>query len=358
MTRYLVVGAGPTGLTLALFLVRMGYHVDIIDKQEKRGRYSKALAIHASSLKIFKELDLLDLFMEKGNRVNHFGFYKNRRRLSTLDFSLSDDPFNFILTLPQNETEKILETALETEGVSVQRGVTLVDFKDNQKSVRVTLCNKGEEGKETYTALFACDGAHSMVREKLEIPYQSQPYPDHASLADVTMECDVPCDEGRIYYRKDGEALFVIPINSSGKYRITSNKPDVLERLPGDWIVRRVAWESEFHSDLAIVSTYQKGNIYLAGDAAHVHSPAGGMGMNTGIGDAYCLASMVKQKSLDEYSLLRLPYGKKALAVSHRLFRLIKIRNCFVTEARDFFIRHILPLPFVTRRMVRSVSNN
>ena len=304
-TQVLVVGAGPVGLTMAAELARYGVAVRIVDKAAQRTDKSKALAIWSRTLELLDRAGCASPLVEAGLKVTAANIVAGDEQLAriTLDGVATSHPY--ALMLPQSETERLLEEHLGRLGVSVERSVELLEFTDtgNEVSAKLRAADGGEESLEAAW-LIGCDGAHSTVRHGLGFEFVGDTLQSDWILADLHMAGVTAPGEIHIGLHGDGMLAF-FPIVDD-RYRVIADvgtgkphRPDptlrevqevIDKRGPGGVVVSNPIWLASFHINERKVNDYRKGRVFLAGDAAHIHSPAGGQGMNTGIQDACNLA--------------------------------------------------------------------
>lgn len=305
----LVVGAGPTGLTMACELRRHGLTCRIIDKAPRATDKSKALAIHARTLECFHNMGIVDKVITRGIKLNGIVAHAEGKELLHVGLGDLDSPYPYTISLPQSDTEKVLAEHLKQLGDEVERSVELIDLKQGDNAVTSTI--KKSDGSQLSVDskwLVACDGAHSTVRKILNVPFEGGQYDEIFALADVEVDFKDPPKEGVcVYATKQGiAAVFAMPGN---RHRIIFSLPPdshafkdahsptldemqglVDERLAEGTKIFNPAWLTAFTLRHRKISQYKWNRVFFAGDAAHVHSPAGGQGMNTGIQDAYNLA--------------------------------------------------------------------
>ena len=304
----LIIGAGPTGLVLALWLTKLGVKVRIIDKTAEPGTTSRALVVQARTLELYRQLDLADLVVEHGHKVPALNLWVKGEPVARLPFETIGEgltAYPFLEIFPQDQHERLLIERLEKVGVSVERWTELMHFTD--EGGRVTARLSGLDGREEdcqahYIA--GCDGAGSMVREILGTGYPGGTYRQIFYVADV--QAAGPTVNGELHADLDeADFLAVFPLAGEGRARligtVRDERADYPERLRFEDVrsraiehlkvqVKKVNWFSAYHVHHRVAEHFRKGRAFLLGDAAHIHSPAGGQGMNTGIGDAINLA--------------------------------------------------------------------
>lgn len=298
----LIVGAGPTGLSLAITLRCYGIPVRIIDRALQPSSVSKALAIWSASLEAMQGMGVIDDFLRDGARLNALCIGDGSRQLARMEIGDGiDSPFPFPLLLPQSETERLLTVRLSALGVTVERGVELTGLSQDDSVVTAILDKTGRTEVVRARYLVGCDGARSVVRGALGIPFEGSTEPQTFLLGDVRIDGG-GLDHKNIYlwWRRGGTvALFPFEEDTWRIFAMRENDsaadvPPTLDELQGHadrygppgMRLRDPSWLSAFKINERVAARYRVGRCFLAGDAAHVHSPAGGQGMNTGIQDA------------------------------------------------------------------------
>ena len=341
----LVVGAGPTGLTLGLTLAAWGVPARVVDRQLDRVHESRALAIQPRSLEVLGALELAAPLLSRGNDAIRIQFHADGKVIDVpiFDTGLDDTRYPFLLFLSQSETEAVLAESLAERGIVVERGTELVDTSVGPGGLRCTLRHRDGRTEQVSPAyLVGCDGAHSTVRHQAGIGFAGSAYPQTFVLADVEIDGELDPDATHFFPTDDGVLLF-FPLRHPASWRIlTIAHPDpdaerptldelqaIVDRFTGGSLrLRDPFWLTYFKLHQRLATDYRAGPRFLAGDAAHVHSPAGGQGMNTGIQDAWNLGwklALVRGGGdpalLDSYQVERQPVGRFVLRLADAPFR-------------------------------------
>lgn len=346
--KILIVGAGPTGLALAVTLQQAGVDYLLVDRLAAGLNTSRAAVIHAHTLEMLEPLGVVDELGKRGRKLDHFSVRDGDRALLRLTFDRLPTRFNHILMIPQQETEAVLADRLASLGGRVHRGVSALSVREAGAGFDVRL--ESADGEHVVRADYVVggDGMHSVVREGAGIDFEGGSYAGSFVLADVTMNWKTDRDEVAFYVSPEGPVV-VAPL-PHGRFRVVATLENAPEKPDAALIetimntrgpksqkisVGEVFWSSRFRLHHRVASAYRKGNILLMGDAAHVHSPAGGQGMNTGLVDAVILgrllAGVLKQgrpiSDLDLYESLRRPAAQEVLALADRLTRIALVRS-------------------------------
>ncbi len=379
----LIVGAGPVGLTLACELTRYRVPVRIVDKAAQRTDKSKALVLWSRTLELLDRGDRgSQPFVEAGFKVDGVNIVAPEDHVvGHVKMASVPSPYNYALMLPQSDTERLLEEKLQRLGVSVERSTEAIALKIGPDGAEATLRRAdGHEEAARADWLAGCDGAHSIVRHTLGASFTGETMPSDWILADTHMKgYPFPDTEVAVYWAREG-VLPIFPI-APGRYRIIANIPPSGGDHPRDPTLEEVAaiveqrgpkgvklfdpiWLSGFRINARKVASYRAGRAFLLGDAAHVHSPAGGEGMNTGMQDAFNLAwklalaihGMCGEALLDTYSPERSGVGDEVLKNTSRLTAIGTLHNLFAEELRDIVGRIALGLAPVQRAVVDNMS--
>lgn len=346
-TRILIAGGGPVGLTAAVELRRRGFTPRIVDPDAGPSPESRALAVNARTLDLLEACGATEALLAAGHRVRSLLLRTERRPLATVRMDVLDHRFRFLLSLPQSDTERILTATLARHGGSLERNVALTEFAEEDGTVR---CHLSDGSCVEVDILLGADGARSLVRKTLGLGFPGESEPQAFGLADVELDAwPFPWDQLVATLRPD-HAVGFIPMRE-GLGRFVSSRPDTLSVLPPEAKVKRVLWQTEFRINYRQVESYQKGRVFLAGDAAHIHSPVGGRGMNLGIEDASWLAWLVERGRTEEYTRLRHPAGASVLRQSARLTAFLTPRT-FLARTLRRVLPHLLSLTRAQRRLL------
>jgi len=318
----LVIGAGPSGLAAALELARLGVPVRILDMAAAATKESRAVAIDPKTLDLLEPAGATERILAAGVKLVGARIVVDGRVRAEFDATRIPHRFNFILGLAQGETERILTECLLARGVAVARGVEVVDVVNSTDSA--TARARTPKGDAMFSAdwIIGADGAHSTLRHRLGLEFPGAPYPYHWSLADVELSGDAPPDQAELRLTYGGPVLVRAPLGR-GHHRLISNAPNVLARVPESWKPGKVHWKSDFTVSHRMVKHRGRGRIRLVGDAAHIHSPAGGWGMNLGIEDAVTLArALAENGSLEDWERTQQRHAARTVRASDALQRL------------------------------------
>ncbi|WP_064745179.1 FAD-dependent monooxygenase [Pseudonocardia acaciae] len=373
-----VVGAGPVGLTAAVALAQFGIDAVVLDAAESRSVQSKAAVVHSRTLEALRELGVADRLVERGVRVPYFGVRDRDRGLVTVDFRPLPTDFPYTLMCPQDVTETVLDERLRELGGRVRRPLTLVGLRQGQDAVELEVADaEGQARRLSARYVVGADGAHSAVRGLLGVEFTGGTYDQGFYLADVRMDWALSREEVQLFFSPAGLAV-VAPL-PHGRHRIVAtvdgplhgtgvSDPQALLDQRGPRArpatVRELVWSSNFRVSHRIATHYRRGRVFLAGDAAHVHSPAGGQGMNTGIQDAANLAwklalgcrGRADDALLDTYESERRPVAEGVVAQTHRLTTLATMRGPLRTTLRNAALRTLGRLPPVRRGLAFGLS--
>jgi 2-polyprenyl-6-methoxyphenol hydroxylase-like FAD-dependent oxidoreductase len=371
-TDVLVVGAGPSGLTLAASLVKKGMATTVVDTQPAGANTSRAAVVNARTLEVLDDLDVSRRLVKEGVQAPRFTIRDGRRLLIPVDFSMLPTEYPYSLMVPQATTERLLLDRLTELGGAVLRPKTVASLRQDGDGVTATF-DDGDAIRARYVV--GADGIHSTVREQAGIGFEGGAYQESFTLADVRLRGDVPADEVILFWAKAG--LTVVAPLPGNVFRIVAPVPDAPEEPSAEFVqqilderglgagrmvVTEVIWGSRFRIHHRVADTYRAGRLLLAGDAAHVHSPAGGQGMNLGIQDGIALADALAavlggapDSVLDEYSAARRPIAQQVVEMTDRLTRLATLPRA-ARPIRNVAIGIAGRIPAVRRALAMRLS--
>jgi 2-polyprenyl-6-methoxyphenol hydroxylase-like FAD-dependent oxidoreductase len=364
-TNVLIIGAGPTGLTLALWLRRQGLSVRIIDKSEGPGETSRALAVQARTLEFHRQLGIVEDVLREGVRIQSLAVRTDKGVVAQIPlgaFGQGRTRYPFAFALPQDVHERILIKHLAHAGVVVERGAELLSFNETPEGIEATIRRDGAIETVRASYLCGCDGAHSAVRHELGIGFPGGTYAQRFYVADVVGSGDVTKGGMDVHF---GYGFGVVmPVRQSGSIRLIGVVPkghegnetlsfeDIRGEVERDTgvTVEKVNWFSTYRVHHRVAENFRIGRAFLVGDAGHVHSPAGGQGMNTGIGDAvnlaWKLAAVVQGRAdaalLDSYEPERIAFAHLLIKSTDQAFRFATSRSRLISWLRRRVFPHVV----------------
>jgi 2-polyprenyl-6-methoxyphenol hydroxylase-like FAD-dependent oxidoreductase len=375
-TDVLIVGAGPVGLFLANECARRGLKWRLVETRASQSMHSRALAVFPRTLEIFDMAGMAAPFLETANRVAWVAIMARSRTLARIRFAPAESPYPFVAMVPQDITERLLVEQLGRKGGIVEYETAFVSAVQEPDCVRVTLNRKGEQEELTSTFVAGCDGAHSTVRHLLNLPFAGSSYDASFMLADVETNDALPADEMQLCPSEFGPlAIFPMSVN---RRRIVATIQSaegeapslelvqklLAQRAPRGIEARAVHWSSYFRVHHRQLERLRAGRIFLAGDAAHIHSPFGGQGMNTGLQDAwnlvwkldFALRNLGTERLLDSYSAERRPVIRQVIRVTHFLTTALGTTSKLAQAVRDTVIPMVSRLSSFQHAFVQRLS--
>ena len=378
-TPVLIAGAGPTGLALALWLTRLGVAVRIFDRTAEPGTTSRALAVQGRTLELYRQLGIADAVIDGGVKIAGLNFWVSGVRATRVPLQRLGEgltPYSFVLVFPQDAHERVLIEQLEALGVQVERRTELIRFEQHSGSVRATLrLPDGSEDICEAAYLAGCDGAGSTVRETLRIGFPGGTYQGLFYVADV--DATGPATDGELHVDLGhADFLIVFPLRGHGRVRLVGmvsehvgsgalTFDDVRGRAVEDLKLRvaTVNWFSTYRVHHRVAHRFREGRVFLLGDAAHIHSPVGGQGMNTGIGDAVNLAwklaavlnGAAAENLLDTYEPERIAFARRLVATTDRVFTVVTKQGRVARLVRTRIAPRLAPFLFRLRPVRRTL---
>jgi 2-polyprenyl-6-methoxyphenol hydroxylase-like FAD-dependent oxidoreductase len=375
-TDVLIAGAGPVGLFLANECTRRGLRWRIFEARSTQSLHSKALAIFPRTLEILDMAGLVDPFLQRANRVTSVAVVTHGRRLAHMRFEPQQSPYPFVAMVPQDVTEKLLVEALQDTGGTVEYETPLVSAAQHGDHVTARLDQKGHTLEVRAAFVVGCDGAHSAVRHLLNLPFAGAEYHDLFLLADVDTNDTLPADELQLCPSEFGPVA-IFPMSATRRRIVaTVEKPEgdapslelvkkiLKQRAPMGMETRALHWSTYFRIHHRQAAQLRVGRMFIAGDAAHIHSPFGGQGMNTGLHDIWNLAwkldlavrGLGNENLLDSYTAERRPVIKSVIETTDFLTKVMGTPNKFAQALRDTVIPMVSRLAPFQHAFVQRLS--
>ncbi len=375
-TDILIVGAGPVGLFLANECARRNLRWRLIEERSSQSEHSKALAIFPRTLEVFDMAGIVTPFLERANRVTNVAVMNHDRPLARMKFEPNESPYSFVAMVPQDVTERLLVEELRRKNGSVEYEIKLISADPQDDAVNVTLEHRGASTQARALFVIGCDGAHSTVRHQLQWSFEGAEYRDAFLLADVETNTKLPADEMQLCPSEFGP-LAIFPMSATRRRvvaTIDTQEGDVpslelvrkvmAQRAPSGIEARALYWSSYFRIHHRHVARLREGRLFVAGDAAHIHSPFGGQGMNTGLQDVWNLVWKLdlllkgrgNQQLLDSYSSERLPVIKNVIETTDHLTKVMGTPNRFAQTLRDAVIPMVSRLAPFQHAFVQRLS--
>ena len=370
-TDVLINGAGPSGLVLALWLTQQGVRVHINDKSESTATTSRALAVQARVLELYRQLDLGDEVAKRAYPIREMNLWsqgEKRAHFALGNIGQSLTPYPAVYIYPQDHHEKLLEERLNAMGVYVERNVELLEFTQHDSHVTATFKHHPTDSTVTHEAAFivGADGAHSTVRHACEIDFEGGKYDHLFYVADIEGSGPTLNGQGHVNlypdfmltfaYDRDHSARLVGAVNGNDLQKNMNDLTlfDVANPETTHLKIDKVNWFTVYRIHHRVAKNFRKGRAFLIGDAGHIHSPAGGQGMNTGIGDAinlaWKLAAVIKGKTdyssslLDSYETERRGFAQVLISSTDTAFKAISAEGYIADTVRTWLVPYIAPL--------------
>jgi 2-polyprenyl-6-methoxyphenol hydroxylase-like FAD-dependent oxidoreductase len=357
-TDVLIVGAGPVGLFLANECARRGLRWRLVEAHSSQSAHSKALAIFPRTLEILDMAGLVGPFLEAANRVTSVAVVAHGRTLARIRFAPEESVYPFIAMVPQNVTERLLVEQLRRRGGTVEYETSFVSAVQRDDHVSVTLDQRGRRLTLSAAFVVGCDGAHSTVRHLLNLPFEGAEYDASFMLADIETNEALPADQLQLCPSEFGPVA-IFPMSATRRRvvatieRAEGDAPSLelvqrilRQRAPIGIEARALYWSSYFRIHHRHTAQLRVGRVFIAGDAAHIHSPFGGQGMNTGLHDVWNLAWKLdlalhgrgNDRLLESYGAERLPVIKHVIETTHRLTEVMGTASKVAQALRDTVI--------------------
>ena len=377
MTEILIIGAGPTGMALSIALHQANVDHVLIEKLAHGLETSRAGVIHAQTLESLEPLGVTQRLSELSVKLEDFAIRDRNRALLKLDFCKLPSRHPYLMMLPQNLTEQVFAERISALGGTIHREVEAVAVAQDSVGARVTVVQNGQEKIISARYVVGADGMQSLVRKSTGIEFDGAAYDASFVLADVRLDWPVGPTEVSLFFAPAG--LVVVAPLPDGSYRVVATMDDAPEK-PGVADIQALLdsrgpttkkarvldlmWSSRFRVHHRLVRAYRKGRLFLMGDAAHVHSPAGGQGMNTGIIDAVVLGQLLgdvvngirPETELDLYERLRRPAAQEVLELAGRMTEMALARNPVKRFVRNLVLSLVNLAPFAKRRIALKLS--
>jgi len=371
----LIVGAGPTGLALGIGLRRHGIDCCIIDRLDAPSPYSRALGLHARTLEIFDALEVLPSIRKVSRRLKAVSVYGDKGFLLELDLTTLKAPYPWVLSCPQSEVETVLIDRYRMLGGELIRSAELLDFRQDGRGVEARIRQGSDVQKLQCELLVGADGVGSIVREQLGIGFNGVDYKEHFLLADVLWEAPWSNDRSHGFLQEEG-LLLALPLPQGWRLIMARREPPTLPLSLALFTERLTSilgeapnlgeprWLSQFSVQRRLAQHFRRNRVFLAGDAAHVQSPLGAQGMNTGLADAFNLSWKLafylkgfgQGALLDSYEQERRPVAEKMLYGVDMLSRASLVKLPMLRRSRDSLLKLAGSRRNISSRLLRTAS--
>lgn len=381
----LIVGAGPTGLMLAALLARWGVTPRIIDSNSGPSQFSKATGVQARTLEIFQQIGIADATIAAGLPATAVNLFNDDGKIARVPFGAIGEgisPFPYMLIVPQDRTEAILGGDVAAQGVKIEWNTRLEALRQDTDGVQATISHAGQVETARFRYLIGADGARSTVRKQLGIAFQGDTFEHRFFVADLRIDGSPTEGELNIFLSNRFKFVAMFPMEGARRFRLVGIVPDAYKHLVhltfedlqpyfqetmGDLMrLSDAQWFATYNVHHLVAEHFMRGNAFLAGDAAHVHSPVGGQGMNTGLQDAYNLAwklALVLRGDadpalLETYHEERHPNAVKLVNTTDAVFAgFIAATDGWTGFARRWLVPLLVPLLVPIRRVQRQMFN-
>lgn len=375
-TDVLIVGAGPVGLFLANECARRGLRYRLVEARATQSEHSKALAIFPRTLEIFDMAGVVAPFLEAANRVTSVSVVAHQRTLAHMRFAPEESPYSFVAMVPQDVTERLLVEELHRKGGAMEYETSFVSAAQRDDYVSATLDHKGQKLEVTAKFVVGCDGAHSAVRHLLNLPFEGAEYKELFLLADIQTNNALPGDELHLCPSELGPVA-IFPMSATRRRIVATIQQQqgdaptlelvqkiLAERAPAGIQAEALHWSSYFRIHHRQAARLRVGRMFIAGDAAHIHSPFGGQGMNTGLHDVWNLAWKLdlvlrgygSEQLLESYSAERRPVIRQVIETTDFLTKALGTPNKWAQAVRDTIIPMVSRLAPFQHAFVQRLS--
>ena len=361
----LIVGAGPVGISAALFLAQAGISTRIIDVKQEPSHHSKALAVNPRTLALLEGSGITESMLSVGLPIRGGRFWKDGIAVADMMFDALPHKYPFMLALSQATTERLLERALQEAGGKIERGTELTWCASRSGAVEAELKHTRDDRHETVRCpwLLAADGAHSTTRQATGVDFLGSSFPNSWHLADAPLQTQLDGTLAHVFFFETGFLFLIRVIDDATSrsatpplWRLISNDPTRLSKIPQSTIVGKPLWTSDFHISHRMNTQLRVGNIYFAGDAAHIHSPIGARGMNLGIEDAWVFSELVRTRHLERYDLLRKSVDGPIVKRIERMSRIVRGESLIARVTRSVAASLVTKVPALRHRVLAMIT--
>ncbi|MGI9387221.1 MAG: FAD-dependent oxidoreductase [Methyloligellaceae bacterium] len=349
-----ILGAGPTGLSAALALKTRGHTVRILERNDANTTESRAVAVNRRSLQHLAKVGADEKILEAAETLYHAKFFHNGKPLTTLDIPQPPTGHPAAVLLPQSTTESILVGHLREKGINIEWETEAIEVSQTADNATVRASGPAGTVEIQSDYILGADGSRSITRKALDVGFSGQQYEGQWSLIDAELKWPWPGIQIAAHFNDPAQVIFMITLGD-GRHRVISNVPDLEGAVSQLMTVGEISWRNAFTLSERCVDSFGDGRIWLAGDAAHIHSPVGGMGMNLGIDDAFDFAATLQTGDFAAFNQRRLKAAHAVMARADRGFRLITSRNPVVKFLRNWVIRTIAASPSIRRRLAAAI---
>lgn len=313
MKRILICGAGPTGISAGLFLSQLPQcpQITIIDQHISYSAHSKAVVVNPRTLHLLEATGVSAKLLRQGRQVRDVCLWQRDKKVAEIDLRQSDTIYPYWLVMPQSSTEEILKKSLDERGIDIHWGTALDNFVTDDDGVHAQLHSNHDNIALSADYLLGADGVKSTVRRLLNIPFAGEDDREIWQLCDLELDIGLDPEKAHVIMLPEGY-LFIVRLHGN-IWRVKGNMQNPLEHIPMEHQLGRIWWCSDFYVGHKMAIEMQKGPCFLAGDAAHTHSPVASRGMNLGIEDSFVFAQLFEQNRLKDYHKLRYPVDKKVV---------------------------------------------